>query len=130
MSNRKPTKANRSPRSTPNVGFSGDLVTSAAAMMLSTVQPRRPVAPRAKRVGALSSPAPTAAARFDERVLQASAVTCAPFEPLQPQSVGISYWFDTRPEGPAYDVPVRLVGTLVQSAELDDATGDCLNNGV
>ena len=62
MSNRKPTKANRSPRPTPNVGFSGDRVTSAAAMMLNTVQPRPPVAPPAKRVGALSSPAPTAAA--------------------------------------------------------------------
>lgn len=124
MSNRKPTKANRSPRPTPNVGFSGDRVTSAAAMMLNTVQPRPPVAPPAKRVGALSSPAPTAAAaRFDERVLQASAVTCAPFEPLQPQAVGISYWFDTRSEGPPYDVPVRLVGRLVEPADLDDAKG-------
>jgi phosphatidylglycerol:prolipoprotein diacylglycerol transferase len=42
---------------------------------------------------------------------------------VQPQSVGISYWFDTRPDGPAYDVPVRLVGTLVQRADLDDAKG-------
>ncbi len=129
MSKRKPTKASRSPKPAPSGGLGVRRASSAAAMMLNTVQSGTPTAPQGKPRGvstapAHAAPAPAPApARIDERVLEASAVTCAPFEPLQPQSVGISYWFDTRPEGPAYDVPVRLVGRLVDPAGLDDPRG-------
>ena len=125
MSKSKPTKASRSRRSSVSGAFRDDRASSAAAMMLKTVQSSPPRSPQAQPTGARNASATTvtASARIDERVLQASAVTCAPFEPLQPQSVGISYWFDTRSEGSAYDIPVRLVGRLVEPADLDDAKG-------
>lgn len=42
--------------------------------------------------------------------MQVMAFSCAPFKHVEPQALGLTYWFDAAPEGAPYPIAVRFQG--------------------
>ncbi len=122
MAGRKPMKQ-QSRRVSGKGNASGD---SAAAMMLrvaggdATPPRRRTTAVPNRPPSTHTAPPPST----DPTVLVASVVSCSVIEGLTPQSIGVSYWFDSSGVDESGEVPVRLVGRRVEpSSDAEDPPG-------
>ena len=122
MAGRKPMKQ-QSRRVSGKGNASGD---SAAAMMLrvaggdATPPRRRTTAVPNRPPSTHTAPPPST----DPAVLVASVVSCSVIEGLTPQSIGVSYWFDSSGVDESGEVPVRLVGRRVEpSCDAEDPPG-------
>lgn len=100
---------------------------SPAATMLrlgsaASTSPRRRTPAATPTRQANPRPAPTP--REDSSRLAASVVSCAAVEDVTPQSLGVSYWFDSADVAETGDLPVRLVGRRVHRLpETEDPPG-------
>ena len=65
----------------------------------------------APRVEDPSAPAlPLLARRGASSGTTVTSLSCAPIDDMQPQSLGVTYWFDTKPTGGPYSVNLHLQG--------------------
>jgi len=55
---------------------------------------------------------PRLALRTGSSLVEVSSFTCGVLEEVEPQALGVTYWFDAAPEGTPYSVTVQISGRL------------------
>ena len=115
---RKPSPRRARPAAAPSALPQGDDTggSAPAAMLLGYLPKSHSApdpAPQRGRAPSPAKPVPEAAEGSVDPSLRAqvTAMSCAAVQDLEPQGLGVTYWFQARPSGEPYDVEVHFSGT-------------------